>query len=429
MKASLESLSSIKKKLSISIPEEEILKQFDKAYDHLARTAQIPGFRKGKVPRALLEQRHAAAVENQVYEDLVRDTLIQALRENDLAPVSVPEIEEPKREKGTGFSFVASVEVKPKFEPKNYKGIKVTKPATELKEEQIQEVLTKLQDAQSVLKDREGATKPVAGDFVMITIQGTDDAGNLTAPDAQPKEQPYEIGGKILHADVEKAVLKLGIGESAPVTIQGKVTKKDQPDQTEEKEFHVRVTLKGIKEKVLPALTDEFAKSVGPFENLAALRARIEEDLKKEMEDNARGEMARKILETLSQDNPIELPPSLVDHEVHQIIHGFWSQLEQAGMREIPEEYSEEKMHEKVLPDAQRRVHEQLLIEAVARNEKIKVEEAEVTKRISDLAAAAKVPVAEFRAFYEKTNRTDGLRFNLLAQKTLDFLLSAANIK
>jgi trigger factor len=429
MKVSVESLSSIRKKLSISLPEEAVLRQFDEAYERLRRSAEVPGFRKGKVPRPMLEKRFGASVEAQVYEDLVRDSMFKALKDEDLNAVAIPEIEEPKREKGTGFSYVASVEVKPKFEPKNFKEIKVVKPATDVKDEQVAEVLTKLQDAQSVLKEREGATKPVKGDFVGLIIRGIDEAGNLTAPDAETKEQIYEIGGGILHPDLEKAVLKMSLNDAAPVTVQGKISKADDPSQIEEKEIHVQVTLKAIKEKILPALTDDFAKSVGPFENLEALKKRIREDLAKEAGDNAKGEMAKQILDSLVKDNPLELPPSLVDHEVHQIIRGFWQQLERAGMREIPEEYSEEKLHEKVLPDAQRRVHEQLLIEAVAAKENISVEEAGVTKKITELAGIAKVPAAEFRAFYEKTNRIEALRFNLLAQKTLDFLLSTANIK
>jgi trigger factor len=421
MKVQVESVSPVKKKLSISVPEEAVLQEFDDAYKELNKKAQVPGFRKGKVPRTILEKMFAGSVESQVYENLVRNTIVQALQENELDAVAMPEITEPKREGGKGFSYIASIEVKPKIDLKDYKGVKVAKPSSEVSADQVKEVLSKVQDAHAVLKPREGATHPVKGDYVSLLIQGIDDEGNLTAPDAEPKEQLYEIGGGILHEAVEKAAMKLGINESAPVTIETKAEDK--------KDFHVRVTLKEIKEKILPSLDDEFAKSAGPFENLAALKSRIEEDLKKEVEANARGQMVEEILKSIVEKNPVDLPHSLVDHELHQMINAFWQQLERSGFKEIPEEYSEEKLHEKMEPDAKRRVHEQLMIEAIAKAEKIDVTDEELGGRIADLARSAKVPVAEFRSYYEKTNRLDGIRFQILAQKTVDFLLANASIK
>ncbi len=418
MKVSIETLSPVKKKLNISVAEDEVMEEIELAYRTAARQAQIPGFRPGKAPRHILEKKFGASIEGEVYENLVRKTFVKALQDHSLDAVAMPSIEQPKREKGQGFSYVASIEVKPSFEPKDYTGLKLKKEDGTVTEEKIKEVYARLQDAQSVLRVREGATHPLKGDFVSVTIQGINSDGNLKSTD-EPREQLYEIGGEVIHPSIEKALKSLKVDESAPVTIESK----------DKKEIHVRVTLKAMKEKILPSLDDEFAKSVGPFENMAALRERVTKDLQEELDERNRAELARKLLDEVAKKNPIDLPDTLVHDELHQLMHGIWQQFERAGVKEIPEEYSEKVLHEKLEPDAKRRVHEQLLIEAIAKKEKLEVKEEEVIKKLTQMASEAKVPVSEYKAYMEKSGRLDGLRFQLVAQKTVDFLLSSANIK
>ncbi|HLG19469.1 MAG TPA: trigger factor [Bdellovibrionota bacterium] len=422
VKVDIESLSPVKKKLSISVPEEMVLEEIETAYKKVGKQVQIPGFRSGKVPRTILEQRFGPAVEGEVFEELIRRTVFDAVREHDFQIVTTPQISDPKREKGSGFTYVASIEVKPAFTPKDYKEISVEKPETKVTDKQIQEVIGRLQDEQAVLKDREGATSAVKGDFVSIVLEPTDAEGNLVESKEEPKEQIYEVGGEMLHPEIEKALKKLPLGQSAPITI-------GQGADKEKKEFRLRVTLKAIKEKILPTLNDDFAKSVGPFENLAALKDRVKKDLEIETEENAKAEMIQELLASAMKANPVDLPESLVDSELHSLMDGFKQRMERVGMKELPEEYSHENLHKKLRPDAERRVHEQLLLEAIARTEEISAEEKEVTARLERLAAASKVPVGELRSAYEKTGQLDSIRFNILAQKTLDFLLSNAKIK
>src|SRR6266446_6343043 len=194
MKVRIESISPVKKKLLISVPEDEVLEEFDEAYRDLNKHARIPGFRPGKIPRALLEKRFGDSIQSEVYEKLVRKSILQAVRENDLEAVAVPEISEPKHDKGEGFSYVASLEVKPSFEAKDYKGIQVETEKSEVTQDQIKDVLSHLQDSHAVLKDREGATAPVKGDFVVVTIRDTNDEGTPRTEE-EPKEQIYEMGG------------------------------------------------------------------------------------------------------------------------------------------------------------------------------------------------------------------------------------------
>ncbi len=421
MKVKVDSLSNIKKKLSVTVPEGDVIEGLDEAYRKVGQQAQIPGFRPGKIPRSLLEKRFGSAVEAEVYQDLVKKTVAQALDENKLNAIHVSEITDPQRKEGEGFSYVASIEVKPEIDPQDYHGVKIKGTQTEVTEEQVEAVYKQLGDAHAVLKHREGIKKPKSGDFVSVLLEETDEEGNLkTNKDTpEPKEQTFELGAQVLQPELEKHILSLKLEETKPITLKSK----------EEKEIHLRTTLKAIKEKILPERNDEFAKSVGPFENLAALHAKIEEDLKQEMETKSKTDNSRALLDAILKKNPVELPDSLVDSELHDLMHGVWDRLRQAGIKDVPAEYSEDKLRKEMRPDAVRRVHEQLLLEGIANKEKIEVASSQVDERIGQMAASTKVPAAELRSYYEKSGRLSLLHFQLLAQKTLDFLLAKAIIK
>jgi trigger factor len=420
MQVKVDSISAVEKKLSVSVPEERVVSEIEEAFKRLAKKVAIPGFRAGKVPRAILEQRFGASVEADVYQDLVQTTISDAIEENKLEAIRVYDLAEPKRKKGEGFSYSASVEVKPDFEPKDYLGVNVKAEKAEVTGEQIEEVLQRLRDSQAVLKHREEAKKPAKGDFVGITLQEVDAEGNLKSAKEDPREQTYEIGAELLQNDVEKEVLALSLGESAVVPV-----KLSNPDR----EIRARLTLKSVKEKILPDLNDEFAKSVGPFADLAALRAQVTKDLQIEMEQKNKANMTRKVLEEIVKKNPLMLPESLVTDELHHMIEGLGHRMAQMGISRLPEDYNHEKLHTEFRPEAEKHVHEQLVLEAIARKEGITVEEKDLLDQIKEIARTSKVPPAELRAHYEKTGRMASLRFQMVAHKTLDFLLGKANVK
>lgn len=420
MKVKVDTVSAVEKKLDISIPEERVASEIEQAYGRLAKKASIPGFRTGKVPRNILEQRFGQSVEEDVYQNLLQTSISDAIVENKLPAIRVYDVDEPKREKGKGFSYTAKIEIKPEFEPKDYTGVSVPSIKADVKKEQIQEVLTRLQDSQSVLKHREGATKPVKGDFAALTLQEADEEGNPKPTKEEPKEQTHEIGSEALQPEIEKAICALKVDESKVISV-----KLQNPDR----EVKAFVTLKAIKEKILPTLDDAFAKTLGPFENAKALKEQVTKDLQAENEQKAKSETIRKILDEIIKKNPLMLPESLVHDELHHMIDSFKQRMTQMGMQKLPEDYTEEKLHNEFRPEAEKHVHEQLLLEAIADKEKISVSNEDVTEKIKGMAEASKVPPAEVRAHYEKDGKIENLRFQMVAHKTLDFLLGQANVK
>ena len=240
------------------------------------------------------------------------------------------------------------------------------------------------------------------------------------------------IGHEQSPKEVDEAILKMSVGETQEVTFKQEHQHNHAEGEScghDHSDVKIRITLKAIKTKILPEINDDFAKTVGPFENLEALKKQITEDLEKEMSERNKVENVKTLIAEVLKNNPATLPETLVENELVQLRQEMFQHMISSGMSQLPKDFSEEKMNTELKPEAQRRVHEQLVLAAIAKKENIEVTETEVQARISQYAQLMKKPVGEVRAQYTQNGRLDGLRFQILAQKTLDFLLSQANIK
>ncbi len=428
MKIQVDSISDVKKKISVQIPEERIQQEVNTALDDAQKKVALPGFRPGKAPRAMLEKKYGKALEAEVCQDLVRSSMNQAIQENQLDAITVSDVSEPKREIGKGFSYTASIEVRPSIEPKKYTGISIKGADAKIKKEDIDSVMERLLDQHAVLKPNETAKTPSKGDYVSLMIERLNDKGESI--EKSPQEQLHLVGHAQAQKNVDDAVLKMSIGDTQEITVpqqhdheHGENCNHDHAD------LKVRLTLKSIKTKVLPEVNDEFAKTVGPFETMEALKKQINEDLEKEIFERNKVENVKSLLTDLLKNNPVSLPETLVANELLQLKQEMFNHMVQSGMNSLPKDFSVEKMDTEMKPEAERRVHEQLVLNAIAKKENIDVSPKELQERLEYYAQMMHKPVAEVRSQFMENGRIDSLRFQILAQKTLDFLLSQANIK
>jgi len=413
MQIKVESVSNVEKKLFIQIPEEAVTQEINKAYRVANQQARIPGFRSGKIPRALLEKRYGASIEDQVFQDLVKNSVSHALIEKKLKAVRVTEISDTDRQEGKGFSYTASIEVRPDIEPKDYLGVSIEAAKHSVSEKDIDDVITRLRESQAILKPIEGATQVSVGDFAGIHVK---------IPGKEGTDQSYQVGQENGQKALDEALLTMKVGDTKAVTLS--VGKEGE----EPKSLEIELELKSIKQKIVPELDDAFAKSVGPFETLADLRTHISKDLEADVLQKSKQENIKKILAVVLEKNPLELPKSLIEGEIDFLRRRVEDQMLESGLKTYPADFSKEKLESELLPQATTRVHEQLLIEAIAEKENIGVSNEERDQQIALSARQARIPTAELRAYYEKTNRLGSLDFQILAEKTLDFLLSKANI-
>lgn len=433
MNIQVDSLSSVKKKISVQIPEERIQQEVQDALDKAQKKAVLPGFRPGKAPRAMLEKKYGKALEQEACQDLLRTSITQAIQDNKLDAITISEVSEPKREIGKGLTFTASIEVRPEIEPKKYDSISIKGTNEKVKDADIENVLKKLQDNHSILKPKE-ASKPAKGDYVSILVERVDDKGNSIETE-KPTEQLHLLGQENARPEIDEAILKMNVDDFQEVTLEQPATEHNHAPGEKCDHDHgaqkipVRITLKSVKTKELPEVNDDFAKTVGPFENLEALKKQISEDLEKQMLERNKVENVKALVEELLKNNPVELPDTLVENELVQLRQEMFQHMINSGVTNLPTDFSEEKMNSELRPEAQRRVHEQLVLNAIAKKENIDVTPQEINNRIEEYSKMLRKPAGELRRQYMEDGRLASLQFQILAQKTLDFLLSRANIK
>lgn len=429
MKIQIDSISDVKKKITVIVPEERIQQEVSDALDKAQKQAALPGFRPGKAPRSMLEKKFGKSIEAEVCQDLLRTSISQAIEENQLDAITISEMSEPKREIGKGLSFNASIEVRPSIEPKKYTGVKVKGHDEKVKDEDITKVLERLLDSNAVLKPVEDAKKAKKGDYVSMTVERLNEKGESMEKDEQ-QEQLHLIGHEQSIKEVDDAILKASIGDTIEVTVPAPKHNHAEGESCghDHSDMKLRLGLKSLKQKVLPELNDDFAKTVGPFENLEALKKQISEDLTKELGERNKVENVKALLAQILKDNPASLPDTLIENEMVQLRQEMFQHMISSGVNQLPADFSEEKMTKELRPEAERRVHEQLVLSAIAKKENISVTSEELQNRIAQYAQVMRKPAHEVRDQYAKNGRLEGLRFQILAQKTLDFLLAQATI-
>src|SRR3989339_552564 len=309
-----------KKVLKIEVPSDRVLVEIENMYSNLEKVAEIPGFRAGKAPRGLIEKNFKQKVEKDVLEKLIASAYLDALKEKNINPIAYPQIADVKFEAGKPMEFTAHVEVRPEIKLGKYKGIKVKKEPVEVKKEDVEKSLNYMRERQADFAPVEGrAVKE--GDFVMIDFQGTAEG----VPEDKLKAVDYfcEIGSKKIFPEVEAALIGSKVGEvkDVPVVYKADFPGKDLAGKT----VVFKVTVKGIKEKKLPALDDEFAKDLGEFKTLDEVKKNIEDGLKKEVEKEY-SEMALKrvkaylVLDEIAKAEKIEVSEEEVDGEIRTFL-------------------------------------------------------------------------------------------------------------
>jgi trigger factor len=424
MKATVEVISSIKKKVSIEIPEDQVVKEVNSFYKDLGKKAKIKGFRPGKVPRNILERYFRDYVKAEVTQKLVQDTYPQALSENDLQPVSSPVIDPGGFEEGKPFQYSAVIEVKPDIQLEGYAGLKIEGKKEEAKDEEVEERLKALQNLHANLKTISGVRPVQAGDYVIIDYE------------ASMNGKPLE-GGKAIDFTVE-----VGKGQFIPALEEkliGLMSEEEReivvsfPDDYGYKKwagktasFHVKI--KEIKEKILPPLDDEFAKDLGDYSSLDELRTRLKGEIKGEKELTLKGQLKNQIIDQLLEATPFEVPESMVEEQAKVLVSDTKLRLSAQGVAFKDLNVSEEKLHEDYRTIAQKQVRTFLILDKIADREKISATDEEVDEHLKEISERTHQKVDVVKRYYEKNGLLPEVKAGIIREKILNFLLEKANV-
>ena len=432
MKLEVTELGPVQRAVKIEVPAEDVTKRFEVAYADLNRRVHIPGFRPGKAPQGLLEQRYAKAIEEDVLRQLLPDYYRRAMKETGFDPVTVdiPPLERIKIKKGTPLVFTATVEIKPIFELREYKGLTLKQDKRAIDNDELAKAMQVLrqQHAQlEVVKEERGIAE---GDYVQARIEAYE--GAVPSEVMKPENQLLRIGDKA-------SIAGLVLDDALLGKTKGQVLEVKRPDGegAADKTITLRATVQELKAKVLPELDDEFAKDLGDYKTLGELqdkvKTQLEQGLQRDIEEKYKDEIMKRLVDL---HHHFELPESLVQRELdamiqnaHQRRRMTWAEAHGEPERMPPEEVR--KLREEFLPTAKERVRLGLVLEAIAQKEGIAVAETDIEQECRLMARAMKVEPAEIKKLLLSGGQdaVEDLRSRILADKALQFVYQKAIIQ
>jgi trigger factor len=421
MKAVVEDISTVKKKLNIEVASDAVTREMDKALADVAKKAKIPGFRPGKAPKAIVEKHYGEEVRNEVLHRLLSESYLQALQEHNLNPVEVPQIDNVSSlAKGSPLTFTATVEVRPNIELGTYDGIEVKEESLTVSDDEVNQTVDRLRDMYAQLEVVEG--RPLGNnDTAIIDFEGFQDGKPIEG--AKSSGYALSIGSGSLIPGFEEQLTGMNRGETREIKVTFPADYNNK--ELAGKDAAFTVTVKEIKKKVLPELNDEFAKDIGNNATLAELKEGIKKDIEARKRDEQASAQREAVLAKLVEAHSFDVPPGMVERELQSMAKSQATRMARRGVDVKSFDYSKFRDENRLL--AEKRVKGILLLDEIADKEKIEVTDQEVNTAIAAMARGAGQTVESVKKYYESTEGgLDNLRASLTREKTLALLLSRA---
>jgi len=423
MEVSVEDAGALTKKVTVVVPADIVSKKIEGAYRKLKADVSIKGFRKGKVPKKVLEKSHGEQVKAEIGEKLVQDTYFDAIEKTGLSVVVHPDIKSHTYSEDGTFEYVAEVAIKPEFDLGDYKGVKVELPEITVSEEETDAAIESLRKEMAPLRSVEDRNIQI-NDVAVVDFQGF----HNDEPMNEIRGQNYsvDIGSGVNGKEFEEACIGMKKGEETNKVVPFPPTFPNPVLAGKDIEF--KISVKDIKERVLADIDDEFAKDVGEFDSIAALRKNIVEKITKEKDEARKGDFTDKLMMQILDNHDFEVPDRLVAYEVNEQIKQLEERLKQQNLTLESAGISHEKLIEDYKEAAAKRVKGDFIIKKIAEVEKINLEDNDIKNGFERISAQYGMPVEEVKKYF--SNRNDLLPFmnELLNEKVLEFLRDKTEI-
>jgi trigger factor len=424
MKVTVEELSPCKRALHVELPPEQVAATMEATLKELSRKIHVPGFRRGKVPPQIIQRRFQSDLQEEVLRELIPDSYREALTQVDFTPVSQPKVEDVHFHAGEPLRYRAVVEVKPPVTVKDYRGIPLERKAVEVTDQEVDRALEFLREDAAEYVPMEG-WPALRDDLIVLDHEGTVHGKPFKGGSGKNLTLLLGRGGYLPGFEEQVVGLQKGDSKQFRVAVPADYPRKDLAGRTAE----FKVTVKEVKKRRVPELNDEFAKTVGDVDSVAALRDKLREQLKARKTREQEAELKRAMLEKLAAAHEVELPETLVEAEAGSLLQEMLGTIRASGGRMQGLAENAEALTARAFEVARRRVKESLLLEAVARQENLTVSDGEVDGEIEAMAKAYPAEGgAAVRRAMEDPGRRAGLTARLLERKALDFLFQHARI-
>ncbi len=418
MQITINEVGGLTKKLKIVLPKEEVSKELDAGFQKVKNEAKIKGFRRGKVPRHILETTYGQQVRAEVAEKLVQETYFDAVEKEKLDVVAHPEIKSPVFEEDGSFSYEAEVDTRPQFELKQYKGLEIEKEEIAVSDEEIDSEIERMRKETAPLRSVEDRAAQV-NDIAIVDFDGFHNGEKLEQ--VHGENVNIDIGTGRHGEEFENKLVGMKKGEESSLEVDFDA---DSPNPVMAgKKVEFKINVKDIKERVLPDLDDEFAKDMGDeFVTFDALRTHVSEKILAEKDKALAGDLLDRIMQKLVEANEFDVPSRLVQYEINDYIKQTEESLKRGGLTLESAGINRAEAEERYRETAEKRVRGDFILKKIAEVEDIKVVEEDMNNGFARIAKQYNMTVPEVQGYFK--NRDDMLPFigEILNEKILNFL-------
>ncbi|HHW15199.1 MAG TPA: trigger factor [Firmicutes bacterium] len=428
MQTELARLDGNRVELRIEIPADEVGRAIARAYQKVGGRVRIPGFRKGKAPRPLIDRYVGRErVVEEAFEELFPKAYLNAVQETGVEPVDQPEVSDLSLDEGQPCTFKVKVEVMPEVQLGQYKGLTAVKTVIPVTEADVEEVLSHLRERQAelVVSEKE---KVEPGVFAIIDFDGFIDGEPFSGGAGRDVE--LEVGGGRFLKEFEEGLIGAAKGEEREVNVTFPADYRAQHLAGKEAVFKIKV--KEIKEKKLPEVDDEFAKDVSSFATLEELKADIRQKVAAEREKAAREAVENQLITVATRNAKVEVPEKLIERRVEAKLREMEAQLKSGGYTlddYLGEDRTEADLRRDLRATAEEELKTRLVVEAIVKAEGILVGDEEVAAKLKELAGGDEQRAADLRRRLEAEGRLGDFRARLAAERAVNLLVETAEIK
>lgn len=424
MKTEIENLSNLERKLNIQVPADQVSTEFVNAFKYLQKSVEIKGFRKGKAPINTIRNIYGDKIKGDVAQNLVQNFYFKALKEHDLIPVGMPDIDFENPIEGEDFTFTAQFEVQPEIELTKLDGLEVKKEKVEISDEQVDKNIEQILENQAKMEDVILIRDLKQGDFADIDFKGIIDG------------EPLENGAAQGH------ILEIGSDSFIPGFEQGLIGMKPQESKTIKLSFpddyHVEhlkgkpvdfeVTLNKIKEKIKPELNDDFVKGLGEQNTVDEFKTQLKKDITEGEERRVEQDLKNRLFKSLVAANPFDVPESLIKEQRSALVEDFKQRMTGQGIGEQEFAEYQEKWNEDFSETANFMVRSALLIQKIAKENDLNASPKDLDAKLQEFADQTGLDLSKVKEFYQQGQQSANLEFQITEDKTFKFLLEKANV-
>lgn len=422
MKVKVKETDKCQKTLEIEVDKEVIQEEFVECYKEIRKTAQIPGFRKGKAPQEVLEKHFSDKANDKVLTNIVNDAYHEAIKKENIQPVSMPDISDVNFQSNDNLTFKAKVDIRPKYTMKDYKGIKIKKEKLNITDAEVNKVLGYLQDRYAEFDAVEDKRGIKIGDYIIC-----DYSYEVEGKQIDKKDHSWLwVDKEMFLPGLSKKIEGMKAGENKKFDI--KLPEKFHLAELAKKNAQFDITVTEIKEKKLPELNDEFVKKIGKG-SLEELKLQVKDDLTQEKEMQNKQALKAQVINHLVKIMPIEVPQALVNKREQGLKDSSMQRLKQQGLDEAQLEGELKKMKDMFKDEALKQVRSFFLLEDIAVKEKIEVTKDEMSERIAMMARLYNQKQEDLLKYLQQNKMLESIHWDVWEEKIVGFLIENAAIE